>query len=396
MIDIQTIYAGITLAATGTIIYSLKAIPNKLIQRLKRNLIYSVTIYQYDELFDILELYMADNHALKYKNVEASLHSGNVFPSEQEVKKEVVYKQEETTFIFRYKGKKIVVSKGKEKLEKAATLKDIYFRKYSLSGFRAKKEIDLLLKEAILLYSDKEEKDIVRVHSNSQYGDWHGANAVRVKSLDKTIISPLIKQPLIKDIEEFLKSESWYLNTSIPYKRGICLYGPPGTGKTTLALAIASYTKRRVYCLNLNCLENDSRLPNAFKDMQQNSILLLEDIDKVFPGRENVCSDAKITFSGLLNCLDGAFYKHGIITIITTNHLEKLDEALLRTGRIDLKLEIPKPQSSEISEYLSIFYSKPLTIKGNYNLKMSDIQEICLQNKNTPEQSLNQIKLQEI
>ena len=120
--------------------------------------------------------------------------------------------------------------------------------------------------------------------------------------------------------------------------------------------------------------------------MAEKSILLIEDIDKVFAGRENVSDKANITFSALLNCLDGAFYKHGLITIITTNHIEKLDEALLRTGRIDNKIEIPLPTDKEISEYLAVFYKKPtFVIQGKFNLKMSDVQEICLKNKNSIE-----------
>ena len=91
--------------------------------------------------------------------------------------------------------------------------------------------------------------------------------------------------------------------------------------------------------------------------------------------------------------MDGAFYKHGLITIITTNHIDKLDEALLRTGRIDTKLEIPLPSSKEISEYLSIFYNIPnFVIEGNFNLKMSDVQEICLQNKNSIDNAVKQLK----
>jgi chaperone BCS1 len=173
----------------------------------------------------------------------------------------------------------------------------------------------------------------------------------------------------------------------------MCLYGPPGTGKTTLSLAIANYTKRRVYCLNMNSLENDARMYQAFSAMSENAILLIEDIDKVFCGRDNVEQKAGITFSTFLNCMDGALYKHGILSIITTNHLDKLDEALLRTGRTDLKIEVPLPGSKEIAEYLAVFYNKPIfALEGGYSYKMSDIQEICLQNKNNFDNALKIIQ----
>lgn len=387
--DSNLMWQGALLASAGGLMYSLKSIPNLIYQKIKRNLIYTVKVYQYDELFSMLELYLSNHHSNKYRDVEASVqpmgHSDvpMVVNNIDESKKEIQYKQEEAMFIVKHNGKKILIDKSKEKVEKATSLKELYFRRYSISGLRAKKQIDDLLKDVVKYAETKREENIVKVHTNSMYGDWYGCRNVKVKPLEKTILSADIKLPIINDIEEFNKSEDWYIDTSIPYKRGLCLYGPPGTGKTTLALAIANYTKRKVYCLNLNCLENDSRLPICFNDMAEKSILLIEDIDKVFAGRENVSDKANITFSALLNCLDGAFYKHGLITIITTNHIEKLDEALLRTGRIDNKIEIPLPTDKEISEYLAVFYKKPtFVIQGKFNLKMSDVQEICLKNKN--------------
>lgn len=403
--DTSLIWSGALLAASGGIIYSLKAIPNKLYQRVRRNLIYTVKVYQYDELFWMLEQYLSTHHSNKYKDVEASVQlmpdSGVYPPSNtsngEEEKKEICYKQEEAMFIIKYKGKKIVIEKSKEKIDKATSIKDIYFRKYSVSGFLAKKQIDDFLKMAIAFSETKKETNIIKVHTNDIYGNWRECKNVKVKPLEKTILPSNIKLPLIKDIDEFSISEDWYVDTSIPYKRGMCLYGPPGTGKTTLALAIAHYTKRRIYCLNLNCLENDSRLPQCFNDMNEKSILLIEDIDKVFSGRENVSDKCEITFSSLLNCLDGAFYKHGLITIITTNHIDKLDEALLRTGRIDMKIEIPIPTDKEISEYLSIFYKKPtFVIQGNFNLRMSDVQEICLKNKANIEDAVKELNRSKI
>lgn len=403
MIDMSTIYAGAALAASGAVVYSLKSLPATLYKRVKRNLIYTVKIYQYDELFDVLESYLFSHHSSKYRSVEATIKeiSENTQPalfappkSDGEESLSVRYKQEETTFIIKYSGKSLIIEKDKEKIDKAQNLKDIYFRKYTLSGFRAKKQIDEFLNEAINFSRSKKEENIVKVRTNTAYGDWFSPRTIKVKPLDKTIINQEVKLALLNELDEFSSMEKWYLDTGIPYKRGLCFYGPPGTGKTTLALAIANYTKRKVYCLNLNCIENDSKLPIIFSDMDENAILLIEDIDKVFAGRENVNEKCGVTFSALLNCMDGAFYKHGLITIITTNHIEKLDEALLRTGRIDTKLEVPLPSQKEIEEYLSIFYNLPnFVVAGKYigNFKMSDIQEICLQNKNDVTKVLTKI-----
>lgn len=389
---------GALVAAGTALIYQLKGIPKLIYAKIKQRLIYTVRVYQYDELFEMLEKWLSVHHKALYRDVEAITKNCNRTPVlltgdlyDNKLGLSLQYKQEDNTFIIKYLDKKILINKSKEKLEKAQNLKDIWFRKYTLSGIRAKTQIDKLLKEAILLSKKEEEFDIVQIYANNSWGNWEGRGKKRIKPLDKTILNKRKKDSLIEDLNVFVKSENWYKNASIPYKRGYCLYGPPGTGKTTLSLALANYTKRDLYCLNLNSIEDDSRLPNAFSSIEDNSILLIEDIDKVFSGRDNVLESSKITFSTLLNCLDGAFYRHGLIVIITTNHIEKLDEALMRTGRIDLKMRVPLPSEKEISEYLSLFYETPLELSGEFSLKMSDVQEICLKNRKDSSEAIKQI-----
>jgi ATP-dependent 26S proteasome regulatory subunit len=80
-----------------------------------------------------------------------------------------------------------------------------------------------------------------------------------------------------------------------------------------------------------------------------------------------------------------------LVTIITTNHIDKLDEALLRTGRIDLKIEVPKPSHKEISQYMSLFFERPIEIQGDFSITMSDVQDICLKNRHNPEEAIQRI-----
>lgn len=390
--DTSLLITGGVMAAAGTILFQLKSIPVKIFRKVKQQFIYTVKVYQYDELFDVLESWLSTKHEKQYKDVEATLGdiNPNTPPSDKSDIKDstISYKQEENTFVVKYNGKRIIISKAKEKLEKAATVKDIWFRKYMISGFRAKKEINELLNEALKYSRIVKDSTSVKIYANTQYGEWHSTGNIKVKPLDRTIIQSDKKEFIINDLDTFLASEEWYLNTNISYRRGYCFYGPPGTGKTTLALALANYVKKNICCMNLSCFDNQSRLSYCFANIPKNSVLLIEDIDKVFNGRENVDKDGKVTFSSLLNCLDGAFYKYGLITIITTNHIDKLDEALLRSGRMDVKLEIINPSGKEVSEYLSLFYGENIDISYDYdkshqNFKMSDIQEICIRNKNS-------------
>lgn len=396
----KVIFTGVALGLGGSVLYKLKDIPTMIIIKIRQRIIYSVYIYQYDELFDMLETWLSVHHNKAYRNVEAVvqkeqqpafLTGSNVVPPPK-----VIYKQEENTFIFRYKGKRLVIAKGKEKIDKIQNTKDLWFRKYVVYGFKAKATIDMLLKEVVMYNHNMNANNSIKVFVNSPYGDWLHGPTVKIKPINRTIIDRDLKQFLIRDIDSFQISEDWYVDVSIPYKRGYCFYGPPGTGKTTLALALAYYAHRNVYCLNLNCIEDDSRLPRCFSDIGAGSVLLIEDIDKVFVGRENVSDKSKVTFSALLNCLDGAMYKHGLITIITTNYIDKLDKALIRTGRMDKKFEIKNPTYTEISEYLSVFYGNSIMIEGEYDMSMSDIQEICIENRNDQQAAITIISSRKI
>ena len=80
--------------------------------------------------------------------------------------------------------------------------------------------------------------------------------------------------------------------------------------------------------------------------------------------------------------MDGIFYKHGLMVIMTTNHIEKLDPALIRPGRIDFRIEIINPEFDQVKSYIELFFDKPLKIsKNGYEPKypMSEIQKICME-----------------
>jgi chaperone BCS1 len=95
--------------------------------------------------------------------------------------------------------------------------------------------------------------------------------------------------------------------------------------------------------------DNDSLLL-SIKDLGKNNILLIEDIDSLFEKRVATDDNPSITFSNLINVLDGFLYKEGAIIFMTTNHPEKLDHALLRIGRIDMIFEINYPNKIHIKK----------------------------------------------
>jgi len=135
--------------------------------------------------------------------------------------------------------------------------------------------------------------------------------AVKVpRPLSSVVLDKNFAEYLTNDIKTFKKSAQWYLDLGVPYRRGYLLYGPPGTGKTSFTQAVAGACGLDLCYLNLAGAEMDDDDLNYWLNVTPpNAIILLEDIDGLFTGREEVEGSGRRrrrpTFSGLLNALDG-------------------------------------------------------------------------------------------
>ena len=107
--------------------------------------------------------------------------------------------------------------------------------------------------------------------------------------MDSVVLDGNIAQDIIADIKNFQKAAQWYAEKGVPYRRGYLLYGPPGTGKTSFTQAIAGACNLHICYLNLAGGNlNDDSLNTLLNSTELNSIILLEDIDGIFHGRESV------------------------------------------------------------------------------------------------------------
>ena len=154
----------------------------------------------------------------------------------------------------------------------------------------------------------------------------------------------------VKELQKWLDSRDWCKDKGVPWKRGWLLHGVPGTGKTALVRALGELLDVPIYAFDLASFNNNS-FRDSWKDVAKDApaIALIEDIDSVFNGRDNVTQSFHngncLTFDCLLNCMDGAVNSDGVMTIITTNKPELLDSALgggtaTRPGRIDSVFEL--------------------------------------------------------
>lgn len=133
----------------------------------------------------------------------------------------------------------------------------------------------------------------------------------------------------------------YHRERSIPWRRGVGLYGLPGTGKTSLVRAIGEDLDLPVYSYDIRTLRN-SELIEEWHTMLSNTpcIALIEDIDAVFHGRDNIAQRACLSFDCLLNCIDGIRRSDGVLLAVTTNNVKHIDPALSRPGRLDYMLEM--------------------------------------------------------
>lgn len=213
-------------------------------------------------------------------------------------------------------------------------------------------------------------------------GYWRLVDRVPPRHIDSIIMADGIKEDLIHDIRDFMDSFEWYSGLGIPYRRGYMLYGPPGNGKSSLVSALAGHFKLNINILSLGDPKiTDSALNELLCNVYDNSIVLFEDVDSIFaegmtrkiiqqpmpfeslpqasdenPSTAPIPLVERLTFSGLLNALDGIACKQGRIIFMTTNHPDKLDPALVRPGRIDKKYLIGNAAKDQAVRLFRRFY----------------------------------------
>lgn len=158
----------------------------------------------------------------------------------------------------------------------------------------------------------------------------------------------------------FIHGKKWYTDTGVPYRRGYLLYGPPGSGKTSFILSMAGNFGKSISIMNMSKGIHDGNIHSIIQKCNKDTILVLEDIDAVFVKRKNnsAAGNDVLTFSGLLNAIDGLASSDGRILMMTTNHLERLSPALIRPGRIDLKVKFDYASNHQIELMFKRFFDQ--------------------------------------
>lgn len=182
------------------------------------------------------------------------------------------------------------------------------------------------------------------------------------------------------------------------------MYGPPGTGKTSFVQAIAAELGLNICYLNLSGTNmDDDTLNQMLNSSPVKSIILLEDIDAIFVQRESMKKKRNqgVSFSGLLNALDGVRSQEGRILIMTTNHREKLDPALMRPGRADVHVHLDYASERQMKELFTKFYPEASIEQAQdfanalpeFKLSMAKLQGHFLKHRSDPQEAIDKANI---
>jgi len=260
------------------------------------------------------------------------------------------------------------------------------------------------------------------------------------------------KDDVVKRLDFFSQNKEWYKKRGIPYTMGFLFYGAPGCGKTSTIKAIANHTQRHIVSVPLNKIKTAKELLNVFYNVRMNykdiplnqRLYVLEDIDaadlkevvgergktekegeKKEDSSDKEDSDSgidinllqllkssatagpldkwksnKLTLATLLEVLDGVMEMDGRMLIITTNYPDRLDKALIRPGRIDMKVKFGLCTADNIVQMYQHYFETDLPASFDRTRLKDDVYspaevtQVFLNNMHKPEEGLEQLASQ--
>uniref|UniRef100_A0A093VHC2 Putative mitochondrial chaperone BCS1-B n=1 Tax=Talaromyces marneffei PM1 TaxID=1077442 RepID=A0A093VHC2_TALMA len=260
-------------------------------------------------------------------------------------------------------GRHLILLIREEREDTWGRSRSLHLKCFGWDGFILRK----ILHAARLRHAELDENKTAVYHARYTQKSigWTRLSGQGIRPLSTVIMDPSLQNRLIKDIDGYLRPETkmWHNRRGIPYRQGYLFEGPPGTGKTSLCIALAGRFKLKIYILNLSGIA-DVALNDLMSSLPERCILLLEDIDsqKITNPRtaepDNSATGQRLTLSGLLNAMDGVIASEGRILIMTTNHKNKLDPALIRPGRVDMTVSFEYPDSDGIKRLFFLMYAE--------------------------------------
>lgn len=205
----------------------------------------------------------------------------------------------------------------------------------------------------------------VSIYRMNMEGEWMKYASPPKRYLNTVAAPQQMKAAITGQIRHFKESREWFISRGLPYKLTYLIHGVPGGGKTSLVKALACEFGMNICAININDV-SDKSLEKGLASTPKNSVVIIEDFDsgaatknraqtKVAVDGDSMMMQS-LTLTGLLNALDGVVPLDDCVVFLTTNHLDSIDPALYRKGRVDHLVEIGKVPADEVRRHTSHLY----------------------------------------
>ena len=340
----QLFGGGLILMVGGGLLAYFREVPGRIWQWTRRRWLIEIDILDRDPAFEWIDKWLAQHSYSKTRARSLTVKTVSVDYSERQAdptmdsRPRILFSPAPGEHIFFYRGRLVILNRERPKADSNQSQALNVRESFSIHIFTRDREIARQMLEDARDVAMPPGDNRLAIHRAS-YSSWDEQMKRLPRPPESVVLKEGLMESLIEDVRNFLVRRNWYVERGIPYRRGYLLYGPPGTGKSSAVLAIASAMKMDIAILSLaNSSLDDDDLCQLLSNCPVNSIVLIEDIDCVFVERKATEDKPnKLTFSGLLNAIDGVAAGEGRILFATTNHIERLDPALIRPGRIDRK-----------------------------------------------------------
>jgi chaperone BCS1 len=214
----------------------------------------------------------------------------------------------------------------------------------------AREEYAARFSQAITMYS----QDGVTFHNPG----FKVHNYVFPRPLHTIVMSARTRRALVEGVRDFLDSRALYERVGRKYKMNVLLHGPPGTGKSSVVSTLCDMLGySSVYLADLA----DAGVWARLNTVGARSVVLFEDLDRHFEPVRNVAGDVvdhkpAFCLPTMLNFLDGMKSADDVVAVVTVNNMSVVPEVLLRPGRVDLRVEMPRAGHEQAAEYARLFY----------------------------------------
>jgi mitochondrial chaperone BCS1 len=401
----QLFAGGMTLGIAGTIVAAaiayLRSLPSRLWRLVERQFTVEIEVHSSDAAFDWLRLWL---DSLPYARRTRRLTLSARWIGDEQM---LTMTPSPGLHFFRYRHHLVMLMRERKEAQDGGPggLMLVPSETLRLRVFgRSRAILQRLVDDARAMHRDRS-RSTPRVVGLAG-PQWGAGVEHHARALESVILPDDDLERVVARIREFREAREWYRQMGIPWRLGCLFYGVPGGGKTSAISALAGHFNCDLYVLTLSGVPSDERLMSLLDAVRSNSFVLFEDIDKAVRGRQMLTragpagsTDQGVTFSGLLNALDGVAAREGCVTFLTTNHREHLDGALIRAGRVDLELEFRQATPAQLARLFARFFPDDAERSEEFgrlaaarNFSMADGQKLLLTHRRASREAMRALR----